>query len=111
MTTVVQTEDEVLSEIVRRVVEVADPDKVILFGSRARGDAREDSDYDVLVVAPSDEPRSRRTVPLYMAMGGIAAPHDIVWWTPEEIAEWRNVKSYFVTRATREGRVVYERAA
>ena len=111
MTTVVQTEDEVLGEIVRRVVEVADPDKVILFGSRARGDARPDSDYDVLVVAPSDEPRIERTVPLYRATGGITAPCDIVWWTAEEIDEWRNVRTYFITRAMREGVVVYERAA
>ncbi|MDI9583518.1 MAG: nucleotidyltransferase domain-containing protein [Acidobacteriota bacterium] len=107
----VSTGDAVLDEIVRRIVEVADPDRIILFGSRARGDAREDSDYDVLVVADCDLPQYARTVPIYRATSRITEPVDIVWWTPEEIDEWRNVHSFFVTRAVREGQVLYERAA
>jgi uncharacterized protein len=59
-------EAQVLAEIVRRVLTVTDPDKIILFGSRARGEARPDSDYDILVIGPSDERQSRRTAPLYL---------------------------------------------
>ena len=105
------TETEVLDEIVRRIVEVADPDKVILFGSRARGEAREDSDYDLLVVGPTEQGYYKRTVPLYLALMGLGVSKDVVWWTPEEIGEWRNVKSHFINRVLREGKAIYERAA
>lgn len=44
-----------------RIVERFDPDKILLFGSRARGDARQDSEYDLLIEGPSGEPRGSRT--------------------------------------------------
>jgi len=61
-------EDQWVSEIVRRVVErrvveTAQPEKIILFGSRARGDARPASDFDVLVIKESSEPSYRRDAP------------------------------------------------
>jgi uncharacterized protein len=49
----------VVADIVRRIVEAVGPDRIIVFGSRARGDARPDSDFDVLVIKKSDEPRYR----------------------------------------------------
>ena len=49
-----------IDEMVRRIVAAVNPDKIILFGSHARGDAGPDSDVDLLLVAPSDEPRLRR---------------------------------------------------
>lgn len=105
-----QVDAGILTEMVRRIVEAVDPDKIILFGSRARGEAKPDSDFDLLVIAPSDQPRGDRTVPLYLALAGVGACKDVVWWTPEEAEGWRNVKSHFITTAMREGRVVYERA-
>lgn len=104
------TDDPILKEIVRRIREAIDPDKIILFGSRARGDARPDSDYDILIIAPSDEPRWRRAASLYSSLAGLGAPKDVVWWTQSEADDWRRVKSHFVTTAMREGRVVYARA-
>ena len=104
-------EDDMLDEIVRRIVEVADPDKIILFGSRARGEAGEESDYDILVVSPTAERFWKRTVPIYYALEGIPASCDVLWRTPEEVEQWRGVKAHLVTRATREGVVVHERAA
>jgi hypothetical protein len=62
-------------------------------------------------VAPSDQPRWQRTVPVYRAWAGLGVPKDIVWWTPEEIEEWRGVKSHFINTALREGKVLYENAA
>ena len=79
---------ETVERMVDRIVERFHPQKIILFGSHARGDARSGSDFDLLIVAPSDEPRWRRTVPLYRLLAGQGVPKDIVWWTPEEIAEW-----------------------
>ncbi len=101
----------VLEEMVRRIVEAVHPDKIILFGSHARGDAGPDSDLDLLLVAPSSEPRLRRAAPAYRALRGLPVAKDIVWWTEEEIADWRGAPAHFINRALREGRVIYERAS
>jgi predicted nucleotidyltransferase len=56
---------QMMDEIVRRIVSVVQPEKIVLFGSRARGDARPSSDLDLLVIAESDEPRFRRSSRVY----------------------------------------------
>ena len=101
--------EPLLEQIVARIVEQAQPEKVILFGSRARGDARSSSDFDILVIKESDEPRARREVPLYRALAGLWADVDIIVYTPEEVWEWSAVPQAFVTTAAREGKVLYER--
>ena len=60
-------------EIVRRIVALADPDKIIVFGSRARGDHRADSDIDILVIKESTEPRYKRSRVLYGALANLPA--------------------------------------
>jgi len=101
----------VVTEMVKRIAERCHPQKIILFGSHARGDARGDSDFDLLIIAPSDEPRWHRTIPIYSLLAGLGVPKDVVWWTPEEVAEWRDVKSHFINTALREGSVLYESTA
>ena len=101
--------DDLVQEIVQRIVATAQPDKVILFGSRARGNARPDSDFDLLVIKNSDEPDYRRDASLYLALAGLNAPVDVMVYTPEEVREWSAVPQAFVTTAVREGKVVYER--
>jgi predicted nucleotidyltransferase len=103
--------DQLLDQITSQIVAHFDPQRLILFGSYARGDAREGSDLDLLIVAPSDEPRWRRAVPVYRLLVGLGVPKEIVWWTPDEIAEWRDVRSHFIYRALREGKVLYEKSA
>jgi predicted nucleotidyltransferase len=105
------TESQTTSEITRRIVEAVKPQRVVLFGSRARGDSRGDSDFDVLIIAPSDEKQWKRTLPVYKALAGMRVPTDVVWFTQDEINEWRNVKSHFITTALREGKVLYEVSA
>lgn len=100
--------DALLQEIAARIVRVMQPDKIILFGSRGRGDARQDSDIDLLVIAPSTEARYRRAVPLYGALSDIIMPMDIMVYSPEEVEEWSEVQQAFVTTAVREGKVLYE---
>ena len=51
-----------LKEMVRRILVTGHPQKIILFGSRARGDARPDSDYDLLLIEPSDQSRDGRAI-------------------------------------------------
>jgi predicted nucleotidyltransferase len=103
--------DPVAMKMVKRIREAVDPDRIILFGSRARGEDNADSDFDLLIVAPSEEPRWRRAVPMYQLLAGLGVPKDILWWTPGEIAEWRNVKSHFINRVLDEGKVLYEKSA
>ena len=98
-----------LNEMVRRIREAADPERIILFGSRARGDAREDSDFDLLVVRESDEPRYRRSATLFSRLSDLPVEVEVVVYTPDEIAQWRNVPQAFITRAVRDGKVLYER--
>jgi predicted nucleotidyltransferase len=100
---------DLTQDIVRRIVETVQPEKIILFGSRARGDARPDSDFDVLVINKSHEPGYRRDAALYLALVGLNAPVGVMMYTPEEVRDWSAVPQAFVTTAVREGKVVYER--
>ena len=106
-----QSGDPMLDEMVQRLVDAVHPDRIILFGSRARGDARPDSDYDLLVIAPSALSRGDRAIPLLQALRGIPVPIDVIWRSQSEVEEWLGAKSYYTTRAMREGRVVYEGTA
>ncbi len=99
----------VVRDIVRRIVDTVQPEKVILFGSRARGDARPNSDYDVLVIKHSDEPRYCRSAPLYVALADLPVEVEVMVYTPEEVHEWSEVPQAFVTTAVREGTTIYER--
>jgi predicted nucleotidyltransferase len=101
--------EDLIGDIVRRIVETAQPEKIILFGSRARGDARPHSDFDVLVIKESSEPSYRRDAPLYLALAGLNAPVDVMVYTPEEVTDWSAVPQAFITTAVREEKVVYER--
>ncbi|HXU37928.1 MAG TPA: nucleotidyltransferase domain-containing protein [Blastocatellia bacterium] len=104
-------DENLLRMIVDRLVKAIDPDRIVLFGSRARGDERGDSDLDLLVVKDSDDPPHRRVIPAYRALAGIGVPKDILWRTPAEIRDWAGVQNYVATRALREGRVLYEKRA
>jgi predicted nucleotidyltransferase len=101
---------DLLVEIVRRIVQVSAPIKVVLFGSRAHETYRPDSDIDLLVIKESTEPRWCRSVPIYRALAGIGVgvDADIIVYTPQEVEEWRGASAAFVTTALREGKVIYE---
>ena len=97
-----------LEEIVTRIRGASRPKQIILFGSRARGDARPDSDYDLLVIQESDQPRYQRAVPLYSALADLPAEVEVLVYTPHEVREWSAVPQAFVTTAIREGKLLYE---
>ncbi len=99
---------ELVDEMVRRIVKATRPEKIILFGSRARDEARPDSDIDLLVIADSSKPRHQRAAPLYGVVSDILVPMDILVYTPGEVEEWSEVPQAFVTTAVREGKVLYE---
>jgi predicted nucleotidyltransferase len=101
---------ECLPEMVRRIVERFDPLRIILFGSWARGDARPDSDVDLLVVLPQVENKRRATIELLRALNGVPIAKDIVVTTPGEIAARGNVIGLVLRPALQEGKVLYERS-
>lgn len=101
--------DELLQEAVRRIVQAGNPIKIVLFGSRARGEGRPDSDLDLLIIEESSLPRYKRSPRYRLALVGLFPSKDVVVWTPEEVANWANVPNFFVTTALREGKVLYER--
>jgi predicted nucleotidyltransferase len=111
----VQSEEgSIIRKIVDTIVREADPDTVILFGSRARGDARPDSDVDLLIVErePFSPQHSRRqeTARLYLALRKLAISKDLLLYSREEFEQLKNSPHHIVGRAQREGLVLHVRA-
>lgn len=89
-----RNEDSLIREMVDTIVREADPNTVISFGSRARGNAREDSDVDLLIVErePFSPQRSRRqeTARLYLALRKLAVPKDLLLYSRDEFERLRD---------------------
>jgi predicted nucleotidyltransferase len=96
-----------LDELVRRIVEVAQPDRIVLFGSAARGEMGPDSDLDVLVVKSGVEHRRRLAEDIYMNLSGVGVGVDVIVLTPEDIETQRERVGSIVGPALDEGRVIY----
>ena len=106
-------EESLLRQIVNVIVREGAPEAIVLFGSRARGDARADSDVDLLVIEkePFSPQRSRRkeVARLHMALRGLPLSKDILLYSRDEFEHWRNSSSHLIGRAGREGRVLHGR--
>ena len=98
-----------LDDIVQRIVEVADPQKIILFGSAARGEMGPHSDVDLLVVKDGVHRRelSRR---IYKNMWHVGVAVDIVVATPQDIKQYADCTALVLYDALQKGRVIYENA-
>ena len=109
----ISNEEVLLQQMVQTIINEVAPETIILFGSRARGDARADSDVDLLVVEtePFSPQRSRRkeAARLYMALRGMAISKDILLYSRDEFDYWKNSLNHVVGRAHREGRVLHGR--
>ena len=105
--------DALLDRMVRAIVDEVDPVQIILFGSRARGDAKAGSDFDFIVVeaGPFGDGRSRHAeeVRLYRALAGCGASTDVLVYSRDEVEYWRDSPNHVLARALREGKVLYER--
>ena len=98
-----------IDQIVRKIADALHPRRIVLFGSRARGDARPDSDIDLMVEMESTERPIERTARAYQATYPAGWPLDLVVFTPEEIEASRSHRYSFVTTIEAEGKVLYER--
>ncbi|MCU0503256.1 MAG: nucleotidyltransferase domain-containing protein [Anaerolineae bacterium] len=101
--------EALLTEITERIVAVSDPQQIILFGSQARGDARSDSDLDLLVVKEEMESPRAEAARIYRALAGLSIPVDIVIARSDYVRRHRDVVGTVVRPALREGRVLYVR--
>ena len=112
--TLMNNEEALLNQMVETIIREVAPEAIILFGSRARGDARPDSDVDLLVVEkdPFSPQRSRRkeAARLYMALRGLAVSKDILLYSQDEFDHWKNSLNHVVGKAHREGRVLHGRS-
>jgi uncharacterized protein len=97
---------KILADIVRCVIEAANPEKIILFGSAARREMGPHSDIDLLVIKSGKFNRDRVTKEIYRRLSG-AAPVDAVVVTPEEVEQYGDSPYLVIYPALRERRVVY----
>ena len=98
---------EILAEVIRRVVEVANPEKIILFGSAARGDMTCNSDLDLLIIKDGGDPLDLMGQ-IYMSLHGVGAAVDAIVVAPEDVERFRNSHALVIKPALLEGKVIYE---
>lgn len=103
-------DDQPLAEMVRRLTDAYDPEKIYLFGSKARGDTGPDSDYDILlVVADEAPPEKRRSRLAYQALRGTRVAADILVWTMTEFDRRLHLTASLPAIVVREGKLLYAR--
>ncbi len=99
--------EDTLQEVIRRIVDVAQPERIILFGSAARGELGPNSDVDVLVIKSGAE-RRKLAMAIYEKLIGVGCAVDVVVATPEDIARYGECPALVYEPALREGKVVYD---
>jgi predicted nucleotidyltransferase len=100
-------DQKILNEIIRRIVGVANPEKIIMFGSAARGQMGRNSDVDLLVVKGGRYDKGRLTEKIYMNLHGSGEAVDVIVVTPKEVERYRDTRCLVIAPALREGRVIY----
>lgn len=104
------TDEALIERVTRTIVERFNPKRVILFGSRARGDADADSDIDLFIEMESDKTRAERTLDVISAFGLRKWSMDVFVYTPEEAERDRGKIGTLASIVEAEGRLLYERA-
>jgi predicted nucleotidyltransferase len=101
--------EALIAEAGRRLAAAAPGAKVILFGSRARGQERSDSDLDLLVIEPKDVRRRRaESARLRRELRGLEVALDVVVVSSKNAEEWGHLKGSLINEALNEGRVLVE---
>ena len=98
-----------LKEIIERIIEEVDPDKMILFGSRAKGENKEWSDYDICVLKRGIKHRRKLARRIYRKLFGTGAAVDVIVETPEKFEELKDKWFLVHSDIAGSGRVIYEK--
>ena len=101
-------DEAALDDIVRRIVEVAQPERIILFGSAARGEMGPDSDLDLLVIKGGEYHRGDVTGEIYRGIAGVHYAVDVIVVTPEAVERYRNSHALVIKPALQEGLVIFD---
>ena len=97
-----------LAGIVERLIDAYQPERIYLFGSKARGDYGPDSDFDLLVVVPDSAPDERKRSKLaYQALRGTGTAADILVWTEERFDSRLHLAASLPATVVREGRLLH----
>jgi predicted nucleotidyltransferase len=99
----------IAEEVIRRILETVQPQRVLLFGSSARGEFTKDSDLDVLVIMRGPVHRRALAQEIYRHLHGILTPVDIVVATEQDVQEHGQAIGSILRPALREGQVIYDR--
>ena len=100
-------DQQTLDDIIRRIVEVAQPEKIILFGSAARGEMNRHSDVDLLIIKECANPLELMGQ-IYQNMRRVGAAIDAIVVTPQAVERYKDSHALVIKPALREGRIVYE---
>lgn len=98
----------VLDQIIDKILQVTTPDKIILFGSQARGDAKNDSDYDILIIKDTIEDQRTTLRKLYRQMIGLEVGVDIILKTSKDVEKSKQMFISATKEALNEGIIIYE---
>jgi predicted nucleotidyltransferase len=98
-----------LPEVIDRIERQFHPLRIILFGSWARGEARPDSDIDLLVVLSKVEHKRKAAIQIGNSLSNLPISKDIIVTTPEEIAKYGRTVGDILRPALEEGKIIYER--
>jgi len=108
-----QVSEKMLREIVEVIRKEVDPEMIIMFGSRARGENRPDADLDLIVIQsePFEEEikRFKEIEKLYLALYHFDVPKDILVYGKDELQKFRNSLNHILAEGLKEGRVLYEK--
>lgn len=102
---------DTIDDIARQITEEYCPERIILFGSYASGEATSDSDLDLLVISDREKnlPRRKRGLSLLYNLRKHHFSKDILFYTQSEIDRWKNAPAAFITGAIKHGVVLYDR--
>ena len=100
-------EQATLNDIVKRIVDVADPERIILFGSAARGDSGRNSDVGLLIIKDGEDALTLMSR-IYGVMQGVGVAVDALVVSPEDVERFKNSHSLIIKPALQDGVVIYE---
>ena len=103
-------DDKIIAEIVRRILTVIQPDRIILFGSAATGQMTKDSDIDLLIVEPDTKEKRSEYVRIIKSLRGLGYPFDILFITTEWFEDSKEVVGGIAYPANKYGKVIYNAA-